>query len=83
MERINALVIAPYAEMASHVLTLQSKYPILNLQTFVGYYQNAIAYTRAFPDQHFDVVISRGALPSCSNSSLTHLSSTSMYTVLI
>lgn len=60
MDKIKLLAVAPYAEMETQLIQIKSNYPQLDLYTFVGYYQNAVDFTKAFPDKNFDVVISRG-----------------------
>lgn len=60
MEKIKILGIAPYQEMGLLMTDIARSYENVELYTFTGFYQNAIQFTKAFPDKEFDVVISRG-----------------------
>lgn len=60
METIKILGIAPYHEMEGLMQELARGFDNVEMHTFTGYYKNAIEFTKAFPDEKFDVIISRG-----------------------
>lgn len=60
MDTIKILGVAPYPEMDVLLQELAKSYENVEMYTFTGFYENAIAFTKAFPNKDFDIVISRG-----------------------
>lgn len=67
MEKIKVLAILPYRKLAQKLDEIIGEFPNIELYTFIGYYKNAIDYTRVFPGKEFDVIISRGGTAEILN----------------
>ena len=67
MEKIKVLAILPYRKLAQKLDEVIGEFPNIELYTFLGYYKNAIDYTRVFPGKEFDVIISRGGTAEILN----------------
>lgn len=68
MGKIKMLGVAPYAELEPLMTEVAKNFTEVELFTFTGFYENAVYFSKAFPNKEFDVVVTRGGTASLLSS---------------